>query len=450
MNKPELDTLNRQSTTYNRDLVTAQFDRAVSGTSLMIPQELIELLPRLNRKRKGQETIALLYNFIEYELERSEGDEVGIHHTRFNGISTSGNTITNAKNALIKQGFLHMGSSYQVGERSKAYKLLNKTEKGEYKLEKKNANDALYADTQNEERCEQTRRNLDQIEVDSEFARSVYDHLLFEYLMLPREKTLTKGEKKRIISGEKIENLPKRRFDDLVGLVTPLRNLIYRKGKICRTEKGGRLFSPLTQLKSDFRQCLTADGESLVCVDMTACQPSLLAMLTEDQNLFNDCQNDIFYDKIANELNVDRAAAKQCFCIYNFGPNRKDTDKNRRGLQVQELMKKEYSKTHQFVWDQKEKKLYKKFSHKLQRIESEIFIDGIMAELDKRGIFALSIHDGICGKVSDRERIAEIVEKHTEQRFNIKPKYKVESLWNHRVMLNRHMTNIVHTKNTLL
>lgn len=454
MNTEELELFNRFHTTYNRDLVTAQFDRVVAGTSLMIPRELIKLLLQMGGKREGRDTVALVYHLIESALERSEDDENGIHHKNFEGISTSYNSIKKAKNFLEEHGFLDLGDSYQVGKSSKKHSLFNKTEKGEYKLEKKNANDALYAPSPKaplkEERCIQTRRNLDQLEVDIECARSLYDHMLFKYLMFPREKTLTKGEKKKILNGEKIEDLPERRPDDLVGLVTPLRNLIYKRGKIHRSDKGGRLFSPLTQLKSEFRQCLTVDGESLVCVDMTACQPSLIAMLAKDEKLFLDCQNEIFYENIANELNVDRAAAKQCFCIYSFGQNRKDTDKNRRGLQVQDLMKKEYPKTHQYVWEQKEQKLYNNFSHQVQWLESEIFIDKIMAELDELGIFALSIHDGICGKASDREIIAKIVEKHTEKYFNVKPKYKVESLWNNRVMFNRHMKNIMNTKHTLL
>jgi len=171
-----------------------------------------------------------------------------------------------------------------------------------------------------------------------------------------------------------------------------------------------------------------------VSVDMTACQPTLLSMMSGDKGLFNDCQEDVFYSKIGEELGVDRDGAKQLYCVYNFGKNRYAGDKNKNALLVQRFINKEYPKAHQFAWNQKKNNHYKKFSHKLQSYEAEIFIDGIMEELDRRGVWATSIHDGICGKSSDLEEIIAVFNNITGKFSKKSVNYKVDHMWNSRVM----------------
>ena len=275
---------NRPFTTSTRALLTAQFDRVVAGTSIMIPRELIELLPKMNRKKVGQDIIALVYYFIENELDRCERKQVSIHHKKFDEISSSRNVIKRAKDHLIEHGFLRVGRKYRPNVSSKKHRLLKRSNKEEYILKVRNSNDALFSYTQpDEDRCLQTRNNLNQIEVNINEARSIFQNLLFGHLNIPREILLTKGEKKLLYKGKKLEEITDRKDTGLAGLITPLRNLIYQKGKVHRSDKGRRLYSPLTQIKSEFRQCITVDGESLVSVDMTACQPTLLSMMSGDK-----------------------------------------------------------------------------------------------------------------------------------------------------------------------
>ena len=48
-----------------------------------------------------------------------------------------------------------------------------------------------------------------------------------------------------------------------------------------KEDKNGRMYSPVTNLAGCFRQYLTLDGEQLVSLDITACQPFLLAVLLD-------------------------------------------------------------------------------------------------------------------------------------------------------------------------
>lgn len=406
--------ISRIETTPEEYFTTTLFNNIIEGKTVYLPRELISVIEQSSPQARGRDNTALVYYLVQSECERTNEETVGVHSGRFDGISKDSESIKRARGFLQEKGFLEVGGSYQVGVSSKEHTLRNDTDLVEYHLEAKSSHAALYRETQEDDRCKQTRENLDRVVVDIEHARKIFRMTAFKYLLfgLPelRDKEPTSGEKKHIKNGINIENLPKRTVANLHGLLIPLNQIIHNKGRVFRDRKGRRLFSPLTQLKKHFRDCLSIDGEKLVSLDSICCQPSLIACLAGDTGCLDDCVNDRFYSNIAEKLSVTRDQAKETFCQFSFGPRRTANTSAKMAFAVQNIIKERYPGFAQYVWDAK-KGDYREFSHKLQEFESHYFIDGVLAELQQKGIFSLTIHDSILVKKSDVQQAKNVLQE---------------------------------------
>ena len=174
----------------------------------------------------------------------------------------------------------------------------------------------------------------------------------------------------------------------------------WRKGRITKGRKSGRIFSPLTQLAREFRQSLRWDIEGLSgrweLLDLICSQPTLIAYTSGDAAMIKDCLKNKYYDIIAEELGQTRDEAKVSFCEYAYGQNRgKLTAKNINSWTVQnKVMKKIYPTAYQYIRNGKRGD-HRRFIQRLQQKESEIFINLIMPQVNRRQIPAVTIHDGI-------------------------------------------------------
>ena len=384
-----------------------------NGWIINIPQELIDALPSMGRRRDGQEIGALIWHRIrmgEMRVRKNLKDRgVGVCQEEFLKIACS-NSIVKWKRKLVKAGFIKVvkeGRWYGDGNLKNTADVLKTLRRGNrtrYGLEFKSSNDALSRYLQyNSPPCTYTRELLDQIEVDVEGVKGNFGEQLVSYLN-DSEMPLNEMSRRQLIAFQNDETKRIPEDHDLDGLTCPLRELIHHRGKIHRGSKGNRLFSGFTQLKKTFRPYLTLFGEPLVGIDATACQPSLLAWMAGDNDLLNACLNDTFYDELADAMGksvdvtvtdfyFDRKRAKRVFYEYCFGGVRKPNTKSQDALKVQDYIQKRYPKTHQFVWQKKYKRDYRKFSQELQRTESSIFIDQVLVKAKEQDIPVLTIHD---------------------------------------------------------
>ena len=139
--------------------------------------------------------------------------------------------------------------------------------------------------------------------------------------------------------------------------------------------------------------------------DLRAAQPTLIGTLAGSLQFLRDSSSGKLYRDIGEALEVERDAAKDACYAYAFGPNRKQTTKNKPALAVQELVEKNYPEVHRYVWKQKLTD-YRKFACMLQDKEAELFVDKILKELIQINIPALSVHDSTDGFRLPTDRLA--------------------------------------------
>ena len=394
-------------------LTDAEIDCLFDGTTVLIPASLAESLNNSGwRKREGRETVVLVWRLIRQMEVSKHYSPVPIHTERFEEIAST-NTTKNAKVWLAENNFIACPPSYQVGRTSKKYATLIRSAKSPFELKRKNAGQTMSRQTDMELSSVLTRGLLDTLEVDVCGAKESFKTLLSEYLADSGQDAKDEGDPYR-----------EREDYDLNCLIAPFQQIGWKKGRVFRGSLGNRLYSPLTMLKSTFRQHLSLDGQELVYVDMQACQPTLLSYVTGDTKLLDACYDNELYEMIATELNVDRDDAKTAYCAYSFGPNRSSNTKNIQAFRVQEMVRKEFPKTAEFVWKSKRFN-YRKFSRGLQRREADLFIDDCLVRLRLGKIPVLSIHDCLVTTKQHLSYVLNFAKKHIQE-LGIKAKFKTE------------------------
>ena len=172
-------------------------------------------------------------------------------------------------------------------------------------------------------------------------------------------------------------------------------------GSIKRGKKGNRLFSPMTNVKKTFRQYFSLEGEPLVWLDMQPAHPTLLGNISNDQHLINDCLSDEFYGRIMDELEVDRDTAKRRYMARAY-------DQHRPESKMTFLMERHYQKAAQYVIEHQTGN-YRRFSWNMQRMEADIFVDSVYANLANLKNPALTVHDSVGIPISYAKRIENLL-----------------------------------------
>ena len=163
----------------------------------------------------------------------------------------------------------------------------------------------------------------------------------------------------------------------------------------------GRLHSPLTRTERRIRSLLRLEGkaDSLVEVDVSCCQPLLLAIMSGDQQMIESCGDRSFYDEIESSLTQPQmqVRAKECFLWWMF--RNRDAASRRYCDDISSLMSLKYPKTLK-TWS-----MYNgdHLAHLLQCRESMLMIDRVLNSLFERGIFAVSVHDSFLVRPEDRD-----------------------------------------------
>ena len=394
--------------------------RQIDGKCVYIPSKVAQFINETERTRKGRDVCAALFSFIESrQSERKERKErfnnkklkkgyVEIHNKAFTSIASS-SVNTKYKKRLIDNGFVLEDRSWRAAERnpitnelikngwSISYKPKSYSNYVEQELNTINFLDVLGTETPKDLICNHVRRCLNSLDFDRDHLHPVILNAVVEKMKFPTR-----------FAGA-IDKVRKTKY--------PLVKLAAKRGRINRDSQG-RLHSPWSQLKGDFRSLFTSDGERLLSADMVACQPTLIGILSEDAKLIEDCHQDRFYNLIIKRLNdigfteADRDDAKDATYPFIYGKNRNHWSTAERPAEaVQELFNQRYPKAAKYCWEEKrgDKDAHKKLPLAMQKLESKIFIDGLYNEVMKKELFCLPLHDGLYFRANEKPKIKKIV-----------------------------------------
>jgi hypothetical protein len=393
----------------------------IHGNMLLLPQALVDILPERSRKRSGQDTTALVYEFIvrRYvtykQLAKSKGRKprfCPIMFERFLEVNPTKQTIQKSKQFLEDQGFLKIDHSYSQGNRPKRYLPLRRSGLVPYEI--KDSRYKLVEEfTQQEANSIATRNNLNRLQFD--------EGRFYEMLDQRIRCRLATGKGEDGSYNEKINE-----FYGIQSTLYPVVNLVNRKGRVFR-DRTGRLHSPFTNLHKGYRCCFTVDGFPLTGIDMVAAQPTLLGLVSEDEQLVDDCFHGNFYEQIAELCGTDRETAKENYCWFAYGAIKtKQTALNAEVCEIQRWFQGRYPRAYQQILEDKRWN-YRRFSHKMMKLESDIFVDGVFREFTKANEFCLTVHDGIYFKnTSDNAKKAEtLLRQKLSNRFQTKMVEKI-------------------------
>jgi len=205
----------------------------------------------------------------------------------------------------------------------------------------------------------------------------------------------------------------------------------------------GRIYTSVTSMHSFLRDYILIGGEKTVEIDIVNAQPFFLYTLypsgssVEKSKYRRIVKAGKFYEEINKLLprpfNLKRSRKKLKKKIYAeifYGPNPK------KGGNPESLtaFKKEFPEITDIVWKMKEPRYklsnrdtaHKKFSRKMQKIESDIMINKVAGRIRREhpAMVVLTIHDSIRCKESDRKIVKKIMYEEIESFCGIKPKLK--------------------------
>jgi len=251
-----------------------------------------------------------------------------------------------------------------------------------------------------------------------------------------------KSEIKNDIQGFILRNLRKLRLDEskLTNLLNSelpadTRLLIdraadnMRKGKL--NVRGGskqrRVYHVLTQCPRELRAAVTLKGKDLVEVDIPSCQPVLLLSLCAD--IPRD-EVERYKDILANDIYLalgdgNRQRAKNDFLPFAFRDYSGKSFADFAALNADSAFASNFIKDfpniaraiHSFNGS---------LSCYLQDLEAEICIYTVAADLMRRGVFAVPIHDGYLIEPKDYELVNVLVAGEILKRFNFNMALKVK------------------------
>jgi hypothetical protein len=374
------------------------FEGLIACDFVVIPERLRDSLETASRNAKGQAIAALVWALIDQRTRFDADKKARIHSKAFAAIAGT-EAVAKAKAWLVENDFLKISDDYSSGRRSKGYQLLRSGKLVRHELKEESAAVLLEQDTAEETVCQFTRRNLDRLKADND--------LLLRLFVAVVARKLDDFRNDAKAADCKNKDSLSAFLNKQTGLVIAVRNIIHGAGRVFR-DAYGRLHSPFTNLKREFRAGFTAEGETLVGIDMSCCQPTLLALQTQERKFFDDCLADRLYGSIAEMLECSRDEAKEAYCHFAYSSNVTANSRDTGRRKIHEMFQAKYPVTSQYITEQKSGD-YRQFSHELMGYESSLFIDGLLEEFCKEKMFCLSVHDGLFVKQSELETARKMV-----------------------------------------
>lgn len=204
-----------------------------------------------------------------------------------------------------------------------------------------------------------------------------------------------------------------------------LKSIYYKRNKT-----NGRIDTNLTNLSSDLRQFIIG-YEDMVYLDLKNAQPVLFNILlkehlinaTEDlkkeiNQYFKNTINGNWYEHLQELYGITREESKDLWMKVAYSKNKSYRDDKK-------VFKDTYPNIYKIISSYKIKN-HADFAIKLQKIESDIFIDKICRKLVEKEIIPFTIHDAVIVNKKDKETSLKIMESVFKNALGEVPRIKEE------------------------
>jgi hypothetical protein len=345
--------------------------------------------------------LSTIHHLMHVDKRFENKDFVHINYKIMSGI-ISRKKYTEIMINLINWGIIETNGSYCVGNFSKGYRI---TIQYNSNIKRIKVNDKLI--------CKKITRYRDQCSKEIKKLPLPYQYLEWTNTLIQIDKTKALDYNIKYFFKEGKQ----RKYESNHYAVLELSDGQYR---FTVDKTGNRAHSNLTNLRKDFRQFITVDGEHLAQIDICNSQPMFLSLLiTNNENIPEQekekyreiVENGRFYEYILNALGIPltqrEKLKKKILAAILYDKKRK---KESRYVKV---FRKDFPHIWEYIQD------IKKHDHKciaalLQKTESKFVIQQAVAEFVRRFgdqyVFISTIHDCIVVKENWIDTVQEIMQ----------------------------------------
>ena len=173
----------------------------------------------------------------------------------------------------------------------------------------------------------------------------------------------------------------------------------------------GRFYSSITNLPSDCKEYLELYSKKIIELDVSNCQPLLLASLIKNLEYKKDAENGVFYDKMAAKIGCKRLKFKNYSYKYLFFSNK---------ILKSGIIYKAINECYPLLIEQINNiKKQNKLSLVLQKLESSIFIE----QIGRLPHPKITIHDSVLVQIEDYNFFKKMIENEF-QKLDLKVSFK--------------------------
>lgn len=197
-----------------------------------------------------------------------------------------------------------------------------------------------------------------------------------------------------------------------------------------RNKTNGRIDTNLTNLSGDLRQFIFG-YDDMVYLDLKNAQPVLFNILLKEHLInateglkkeiskyFEYTTKGVWYEHLQELYNTTREESKDLWMKIAYSKNKSYKDDKK-------VFKDAYPNIYKIISSYKAKD-HSDFAIKLQKIESDIFIDKICRKLVEKEVIPFTIHDAVIVKKEHKELTLEIMESVFEEALGKTPCIKEE------------------------
>lgn len=205
------------------------------------------------------------------------------------------------------------------------------------------------------------------------------------------------------------------------------------RGLITKSNKTGRIHCLANRLCTHLREHLTLWGSKVVEIDLASSQPYFLATLFNSRPLREAVSQGEFYHRINEQLDepIDfddkdaYASMKQSVLAIIYATPHKGFDYTRdnswRHYPIVEAIEAAYGGINDYLANYRQTHGQKALSIAMQRMESDVFINVVLAKLQALGIPAIPIHDAVMCRIEDMHMVEQIIYDSLLSSTQIKP-----------------------------
>ena len=196
----------------------------------------------------------------------------------------------------------------------------------------------------------------------------------------------------------------------------------FEYGGLTFNEYTGRVFSPFTNLPSDLRPFLRAEGvERLALVDVSNSQPFVLCAMyaeaTNDTRPLECAKGGQFYEAVQAVCGLERGEVKRGVLAAIYGKRMRPKSEAGRALV------RAFPELWEWVCRQRLGEVH--LAVRMQRVEAS-WVLGVAVELAKRGAFVTPIHDALLIDAAQVDEVREALAGAAFERWGARPSFGVE------------------------